>query len=281
MIKYILFVFSFVLLGQCCNAQGNAKRLLGEFDFNKGNYLLLGHIGVENSDPILGSFGDFYIDDIKTLNSIKEKWKFSKIKANTMDCQQIYFLDICKNGHSEKELSIYNDCSKIVSSSEDSNKTDFYSQNYQIFEYNFNESELTAFNNSFKKAFKKENEFASLELARMFLDSILKDSNLIMVFEPLWNKFDGTFVITYTHNLKLKDYEQRTNIALTNLSKEIKRNYPDEFFYLEAQGTGDKDMIVEIICNKTLADKFILYPIECCKWEKFEPILTSYWKIKK
>lgn len=279
--KHSLLVVSFLLLGQCCIAQEQGKLLLSDFDFSKGGYFLLGHVGIKNNDSLLGSYGDFYIDDITTLNTIKEKWKLSKTKTNTFTCEQFYYVDICKKGLSEKELTINNDCEKIVEQPVDKNDIDFYYYNYQAYEYAFNESELTAFKNSFKKAFKEEKKFASLELARKYRESVLNDSNLIMVLDPEWIKFDGTFVITYNHNLKWKNYEQAINNALTNLSKEIKRNYPGEQFFLDGQGIGGKNMVVEIYCNKELAGKFNLYPIECCKWEQFEPILVSYWKIKQ
>jgi hypothetical protein len=277
------FVAIILLITSNCIAQNKAKALLKEFNFDNGGYFLLGHDGIKNTDSILGAYGDFYIDDIPTLNEIKSNWKFHPKKESRLKCKQFYALDICKNGYSEKELFIKNDCGKIIWFDEDTNHINFYTYKLQEYEYAFSDSELIKFKNSFKKAFKEEKKFESLEQARNYRDSILNDTNLIMTDEDAWVKFEGTFVITYFHNLNFnwKHYEHLTNTALTNLSKEIKKKYPGQPFYLEGQGTDDKEVIVEIYCNKELSDKFILYPIECCKWEQFEPILVSYWRTSR
>lgn len=49
-------------------------------------------------------------------------------------------------------------------------------------------------------------------------------------------------------------------------------------FFLEYQWGSENTLVVEIVCNQTLGEKFTLYPIECCKWEVFSPMLVSYWK---
>jgi hypothetical protein len=288
--KRYLLVIPVLLWGQFCIAQSGAilkhsrkaTALFSGFDFNNGGYYFLGHRGIRKSNTELDSIGDFYIDNIKTLNLVKEKFVLPfKNTSDILECEQYYFVDVCKNGQSAKEYTISKDCEKVTSSNVDKNETYFYYHNYSGIEYSFNQSELLVFKDSFKKAYIKEQTFSSLELARNYFVSILNDSNLILALEPIWIKFDGALVITYTHNLKCKHYVETVNRALTNLSKEIRRNYPNEVFYLDSQGLGESNMVVEIYCNKELADKFNLYPIECCKWEQFELKLISYWKTKR
>lgn len=285
---FMTILISFFFWPQLCNGQvkllpndSNAQMtvmLLNGFDFDGGGFSLLGH-QAERKYGAIDTIGDFFIDDKEILNIIQAKWKFPiEPGSPILTCEHFYFLDICKNGQSLKSFCIKDDCKRISTSKVDKNEIDFYYHNYSSEKYNFNETELLLFQNKFKKAFKEDNHFPSLDSARQYLKTILNDSNLIMVEEPSWIEFDGAFVITYNHKLKFRNYEKTVNSALTNLSKEIKRKYPDETFFLDAQGIGEKDMVIEIYCNKSLSDKFNLYPIECCKWGQFNPILRSYWK---
>ncbi|HWY33361.1 MAG TPA: hypothetical protein VNX68_01865, partial [Nitrosopumilaceae archaeon] len=60
---------------------------------------------------------------------------------------------------------------------------------------------------------------------------------------------------------------------------EMKTKYPNEDFVLSDVGGSRTELFVEVMCNKTLSDKFNLYirNAEYDKWEPFRFDLGSFW----
>lgn len=125
---------------------------------------------------------------------------------------------------------------------------------------------------------KKVEHFTSLKEARTTYKKYQNNNEVVKIDSPLWGKFEGTFSIKYACLSKHNPCYANVKRAEKKISKEIKQAYPDEPFKVEGM-FGSKDSLeIEITCNKTLKDKFNLYPIACCDWTYFKLELTSFWK---
>lgn len=135
------------------------------------------------------------------------------------------------------------------------------------------------FKDSFKKPIRRQEKFTSLTDARNYRKNILKDTNLILTPTPTWTKYEGTFNFTYVCPKGSKDCLGNEEKLLKKLTEEIKLKYPGEEFELEERGGSSSDLLVEVKCNKTLADKFGLYKrdLESDKWEPYNLWFYTFW----
>lgn len=128
---------------------------------------------------------------------------------------------------------------------------------------------------------RKVENFTSIDEARAVYLSYKENSDLIKIDIPLWNKFEGSFSIKYECPSKIHPCYENVKKAEQLFEKEIQKNYPNETFSLEGMFGYNNSLEIEISCNKSLKDKFNLYPIACCDWSYFKLTLTSFWKSKK
>lgn len=255
-LNIILQLLTLVSFGQ--------TQLLKAYDFNKGGYYLLGiRTEISYGNKLVDSLGNFYTNEIKTLNEFKKEWDFKK-PSPLYACGYDYVIHICKDGESLEHFAINFECNLIST-----DKGYFY----------FDLKKLTMFKNKFKKAFKSNNEFSTILEAREFRTKILKDTNLIMSPKPEWYEYEGKFNFNYKYKSdELKDFHSKEKIYLTQLTEEIGKVYPNEKFDLKSVGGSNTELYVEARCNKTLSDKFNLYPKSWNKWEAYNIDLKTYWK---
>ncbi len=240
---------------------------LKNYDFNKDHYYLIGIRTDMAYGPVLADTLDvFYTNDIKTLNEFKKTWVFTK-PSPMYACGYDYMVHICKNGESLEHFAINFDCNVISI-----DKGYFY----------FDLKKLTMFKSKVHKAFISTNNFPSVIKGREFRNKILTDSNLIISTKPQWIEYEGSFNFTYA--IKSGEVKDPFNIEekyFKQLTEEIKKNYPGEGFELTSTGGSNTELYMELKCNKSLSDKFNLYPKSWNKWTAYDIELISYWKTKQ
>lgn len=273
-------ILTFVSFGQ--------TQLLKDYDFNKGGYYLLGiRSEIARNNKLADTLGNFYTNEIKTLNEFKKEWVFKK-PSPQYACGYHYTVHICKNGNSIEEFSINLECNEIAT-----DKGYFY----------FDLNKLRIFKNNLKKAYKSRDNFSTLLEAREFRNKVLKDNNLILAPKPDWVEYEGSFNFDYPYTQdEIKDNDKNNKKDLEQINKvlakgdysgkfelesekkyfkklndEIAKAYPNEKFELESSGGSKKELFVSVRCNSTLADKFNLYPKGWSKWQAYNLSLTTYW----
>jgi len=257
-----LFVFLLIFIGNFSIAQ---TQLFSEYNFNSGEYIIL---GTEISEGMRNPFGDtlvdFYTNDTVVENLIKREWVFTE-PSPLYACGYNYEISICKKGLEVESYYINLECNEI---------------NGKKGAFHFDIQKLRMLVGKVKKAFVNFKSFQNIEEARDYRKKILADSQLIMTATPDWVKYEGTFRFNYTY--PKKNHFEETDTLLMQLTNEIKKAYPGENFELEYAGESREWLLVEVKCNKTLRDKFVLYPteFESDRWKPYQYYLQSYWLIK-
>ena len=216
-------------------------QLLKDYDFDKGGYYLLGTFSESDRNGLRDTLGEFYTDDISVLNRFKKEWTFKK-PSPFYACGYHYTISICKDGLEVERFAINLNCNMIAT-----DKGYFY----------FDSQKLRMFVGKLKKAFERNDKFSSLTVARDMRTNILKREGLIMVETPDWAKYEGEFDFICTFP---KDSERDRIDEEKILEEEIKAAYPGETFALSVYMSSTSELWVNVKCNKTLADKFKLYP---------------------
>lgn len=267
--KRLLILPIFIFTINHCIGQTS---LLQNYEFEEGGYLLLA-TRITATDSLANTIGDFYIDDMKTLEEIKEDWLSREIELlDDAKRSGTYYIYICKNQtskHPSFEVGL----------------NDKYILTYEGFDYFLLEPEqLLKYQSKFKKAVEKKEKFSSLEKARKYYSSIIGNDKLIYSPIPEWVSYEGSFSFIYACNKG--DCPFKENIE-DNIAAQIKKVYPDEPFELKytsgslsAMEDGTFTSIYTTNCNKTLAQKFNLYPTGN-RYEDFHIFeITTYWKEK-
>ena len=246
------------LLTICSSLRGQTA-FLKDYDFDKGGYYILGALSESDPNGLADSLGLFYTNDIATLNQIKKEWVFKK-PGKKYACGYHYIVHICKDGKSLEDFAINLNCNEIVG-----NKGYFY----------FNSNKLRVFKDSFKKMYADFERYDELKVAKQKRDSLLQNKNVLLVETPRWTKYEGTFKFTYVCDSKTKWCLSNGDKILPKLKIEISQKFPNEIFELSDVGGSSSELFVEVLCNKTLSDKFNLYKRDTTtatsldKWEPF------------
>ena len=237
-----------------------------DYDFESGEYYLLGTRSESDRNDLADSLGEWYTDDISVLKEFKTEWTFTE-PGKKYACGYHYVVYLCKDGLALESFAINLNCNEIVG-----DKGYFY----------FETTKLSKFKNNLKKSYRERKTFNNIDSARKYRVDILKDSNLIFTPTPNWTRFEGTFDFDFKCEEANKDCLNNEEKVLKQLSAEIKSKYPQEEFELEERGGSSTEVFVEVKCNKTLEEKFDLYERhpEYDKWDPFRLYLTTYW-IKK
>jgi len=259
-LKYILILslVSIVSFGQ--------ERIFDKYDFDSEDYILIGTLGHSDKSGLQDSLSEFYTTNTEILNEFKTEWVFNE-SSPFYACGYHFFVHICKNGKSIENFAINLYCNMISTSN-----GYFY----------FDSEKLRRFAGRLDKPIKKEINFETIEAGRVYLDSILRQKNLIMTLTPDWIKYEGEFEFIYPcGELKKKDFcFENEDEILQNLTIELKNKFPSEIFDLNSSGGSTNELYVTVKSNKTLADQFDLYKLTWKKWKYYKPFLTTWW-IKK
>jgi len=244
-------------------------QVLQKYDFDKGGYYILGVFSESDRNSLRDSIGEFYTDDISILNKFKKDWVF-KQPGKKYACGYHYEIFICKQGQILESFLINLNCNEIVT-----DKEYFY----------FDPDLLRQFYGKLKKPYSRELSFNTIIEAREYRTKIFKDTILIMTPNPLWTEYEGSFRFTYKCKEGTKDCLDGDKKIFKSIETEIKKKYPNEKFVLSDVGGSWTTIELEIICNKSLSDKFDLYyrdnEIYSGKWSPFDLKLKTYWKTRK
>lgn len=254
--KNIITVLT-ILLCIHINAISQTK-LLDEFDFSDGSYTLIIRSSdhPDANDYLVSGFIAKYIDDINVLNELKSKLLVTEgMIFGYFD----YYIYICKSGIIVKSFAVrlpYEGSNIVLTGS-------------NAFYFNFNLSSFLFKN--IKASFYTNKNFESLLVGRKYYDDIIQNDSLIFISKPDWLFYTGTFEFV------CKKYNK--DLTIEEIRDTIKNNYPNEQFELRTVVTSKDHINVEIKCNKSLFNNFILYSITR-QWNEYKPPfnIESYWR---
>lgn len=257
LIAFSIF-FSLSVFGQ--------SRLLENYDFADGSYEFVGIFAHMNDHPLQKKLGEFYTDDVATLNALKKAWVFKR-PQNQHACGYHYNVLILRNGEEINGVAINLKCHELATSD-----GSFY----------FDFDQLKAFSSRFKPLYPKHSEFKSVIGAREYWRDIHTDKNFVYARSPRWLQFEGEFRFRVPCSDIAKDCYQQSDKMLPELRAKISAAYPDENFELRPSGGSRGEVYMIIRCNKSLEEKFDLYDRwnkeAFGSWEAYPLILLSYWK---
>lgn len=256
--RTINLVIAQFLCSMVCFSQ---TQVLADYNFDKGGYYMLGVFNESDRNGLRDSLGEFYTDSIPILNQFKHEWTFDT-PGQKWACGYHYTIYVCKDGLPVEYFNINLNCNEIVSD-------DGY--------FYFDTQKLRMFMGKVKKPLVKSEKFDSIPQARARRAEILSQPKLITTFTPDWTTYEGEFNFTYTCPASVKDCFDEEDTLLKQLSGEIQNAYPGEVFELEGAGGSRTELFVNVLCNKSLADKFRLYPLSWKEWTPYSLYLRSYW----
>ena len=251
-----LFILSTSSFGQ------EPYALLGGYNFDEGGYYLLGMRSSPERNKIADSLGEWFIDDIATLNKIKKEWVFATT-GEMYACGYHYRIYLCKDGKKVNEFSVNLYCKEMLCK-------DGY--------YFFDPALITSLNGSFKHPKKIDVKPSSLESARAMHDSLSRHEGLLWIDQPDWVRFEGSFKIKGPCPDQINDCFEDWEIAEKLVIAEIQTRYPGEEMDLQQYCMGDV-ICAYVHCNKSLADKFDMEEYENLGgWGEYILRLRAYLK---
>lgn len=241
-------------------------QILKKYPFEKGGYALVGMPSESDRNGLADTLGTFYTDDIPTLLAIQKAWTFKK-PSPRYACGYHYDIAICKQGLQLESFGINLNCHELATDTKS-----FY----------FDPQLLRKFKDRLQTAYEKDVRFSTPGEARRYRDSVLRESSLLVAPSHAWETYEGSFQFELPCPPDKKSCFDREAKLLAKLTNEIRSKYPDEPFQLEGAGGSLTELTVEVMCNKSLSDKFDLYPRGRLlnTWHPFEYSLTTYWKSK-
>lgn len=255
--KLLLLLFCYALRMHGQNS------VFDEFDFDSGEYTLIGTLSESNKNGLQDSLGAFYTSDIEVLKEFKKEWVFTE-ESPFYFCGYHYIIRILKKGENIEEFFINLNCNMIST---------------QKGYYRFDSKKLRLFLGRLNKLQFIYKELKSLKEGRLYLDSIARKTNLIFVQNPKWKKFDGEFEFIYPCD-SLRSEESCGDLKKEILEKiilEFHQKYPEETFELLESGGGTKSLFITVKCNQTLAEQFSGYKLTWNKFSEYHPSLRTWW----
>jgi hypothetical protein len=200
---------------------------------------------------------ELQLKEIEPLSSTKRHWSY-----------ELYIFQNKTNKKPNFQINFYD---KYIWS--------YYTMDF----YLFDPEQIFKYKSSFKYLTERKLSYNSLQDARLNYHSNIKNDSLVYTTTPNWVNFEGKF--SFDYNCKNGDCLYKGPFVQESLEHLIKVTYPNEPFNLQhtggsmalgEYGTFSYSYIVN--CNKTLADKFNLYPIteKYTSYSSFE--VTTYWK---
>lgn len=249
-LSFLSFVFSF-----------SAVAPLSEFNFEQGGYSIIGIRSESDQSSLFDSLGEFITQDISILNEFKNTWKFD-VLGHKYACGYHYQVSVCKSGKALKSFWINLNCNEIV-----------WEGNY----YYFDNQKLRQFIGRMKRPRELNANPSALREAREEVNKLLKDSNLIFIRTDEWMNYEGQFEFIYEYKNE-KESNKDFNEWVLYFERQIKSKYPNDEFVITWRGLSKERMELLVTCNKSLYDKFTLYPVsDNHKWEYFNRFYFTYW----
>jgi hypothetical protein len=240
-------------------------QLFKDFDFNSGEYSILGIFSESDRNTLRDSLGEFYTDDTAILNQFKNTWIFDQ-PGKRYACGYHYSLFVCKNGVKVQGFSINLNCEEIIGDEA---------------LFHFDANLLRQFYGKLKKPHKRKTQFTAIQTAKDEFHRIIKDTSLILSFQPDWLRFEGSFRFTYHCQSGTQNCLSSDSIMTEFVRQQITAKYPTEAFELYSIGGSLNTIEFGIKCNESLSKQFDLFERNFNyfgKWSPFSLKLESYWK---
>ena len=244
----IIAFFTPFLLSQAVICQID---FMENYDLSSGNVVIQGIALNQHDGPnISDTLGDFYIEEIPSLNWIKKNW-------NSLDTSEKYVhastyrIDIVEN--KATQISFFINLAKNVLQTQGT-----------IFV--FDDSLFYKQINNYLPLVSNKYEFENIAQARRELDSIVSNDSVISYFAQ-WIEFDGSFEITVPYDyleIEKKILELKTLFNNQFDSKKFNIEYPYESSFNE--------LIFTIKCKEEVYQN---YSEKKSDWKPFSPILYT------
>lgn len=249
---------------------------LKELNLESSEYTVLATFAESDKNSLRDSLREWYIDDVPLLKELQTLWAFDE-ETPYYACGYHYSIQICKNGLEVDEFSVNLNCGTVVHGGKS---------------YKFDNNKLRYLIGKKIRRFKRDQHLMDIKEARAYVDSIQGNHALIYVPMPDWMKYEGTFEFTYNYpkgteayfpelekKIDKKKLPFSTDSVFARIEAEIQKTYPGEQFILHDFGGSLTDILFRVTCNKSLEEKFDLYPIsEYYTWKMFKPHFEVYWK---
>ncbi len=260
--KLIILFFVFFV---CITSSFAQTRVFKDYNFNKGEYYILGAFAQSDENSLRDSLGEFYTNDIALLNEFKRTWVFYGSSPHYF-CGYHYAIYVCKDGLVVETIYVNLNCNEIVTKNGD---------------FPFDSKKLSRFIGRLEKPLSTEIKFNSLSAVREYRNDVLNNQRLIMTETPKWVDYEGYFDFTYVCTDDYKVCIDKNDSLINVMHENISNTYPNETFALSDVGGSMNEIDVHIDCSKTLSDKFNLYKRDTTsyfgKWKPYELSLKSYW----
>jgi hypothetical protein len=231
--------------------------IFSKYAFEKKGYAVVGLAAGAKPNFLQQVLGEFYTDEISVLNDFKKNWVFiKKVPANT--CGNHYSLQLTRYGMIVEDWMINLECKVITT-----DKGSFF----------FDPVKLERLTARLKKPIVRKDNFPGKTEGKHFIDSVKRVPGLLLVFQPFWTRFEGTFTFLYTPGAK-----ESAAAAEKKLNALIKKKYPAQKFILFGMpGIRNGAYEFQLICDKNLFDAFKIYP-KNNNWKEYTRELISVWK---
>jgi hypothetical protein len=231
--------------------------IFSKYSFEKKGYAIVGLAAGAKPNFLQQALGEFYTDETSVLNDLKKSWVFTKkVPANT--CGNHYSIQLTRYGIIVEDWLINLECKVITT-----DKGSFF----------FDPVKLERLTARLKKPIVRKDNFAGKTEGNHFIDSVKRLPGLLLVFQPFWTRFEGTFTFPYTPSGK-----ESSAAAEKKLNTQIKKKYPAQKFILFSMpGMRNGAYEFQLICDKRLFDAFTLYP-KNSNWKEYSRDLVSVWR---
>ena len=257
----IICILFTLLLSPFLHAQ-EPYQLLKDYNFDEGGYYLLGTRSSPERNKIADSLGEWYIDDITTLNKIKKEWVFST-PGEQWACGYHYRIYLCKDGKKIDEFAVNLYCKEMLTK-----------EGYFFFDPEL----IRSLNGNFMHPKPIDVNPSSLKAARELHDSLSNHDDLLWIDQPDWVRFEGSFKIKGPCPEQINDCFEEWEMAEKLVIAQIQTKYPGEEMDLKQYCMGDL-ICAYVHCNKSLAEKFDMEEYENLGgWSGYRLRLKAYLK---
>lgn len=173
------FLWLFTLMGTSLSA----KIILGDLDFNQGQWTMVG-ISTYNYHPmpIQEELGSFKLSDPNILKQIQKKWNVQPFYED--HCEYHYVLKFYQGKNLQKTLKINLFCNYITE---------------DVFSYSFDPNWITEIRSAYQKVVWKNYRFNDLAVLRKAIQKAQTDSNTFLYHDFKPYLYDGFFIASSPH----------------------------------------------------------------------------------
>jgi hypothetical protein len=235
-----------------------------DYSFEKNNFIVAGVINESEPNSIQENLGEFYVDDVSILDSIKRDWVFDKPES-PFACGYHYTIYVIENGKILDEFMINLECCQIVTS-------------HGVFK--FNPILITKYSSKYKRLKTKINSFKSLTEARNHFETITKDTNYIFSETENWFNYDGSFKLKLenTKSFKIKSNRKTELKKFIECFKERYFEFDltiNLFIELEDYALFEIHSTMSLYLSVQNDNDYIIDG----QWKNYDSLfLTSFWK---